>query len=350
MPRRDPGSAGASTLFWGYHGAMNLPERLALAHLPTPIQPLPRLSEALACEVLVKRDDLTGSDLSGNKVRKLEFLLAQARADQATHVITCGGVQSNHCRATALAASRLGMEPVLLLRTPTGAASELPDPPTGNVLLDRLAGATIALCDPAGYRDREARMRELAAAVVRDGGRPAIIPEGGSNALGALGYVHAAREIAEQCAGALPSTVVVATGSGGTVAGLALGFRALDLPVRTVGIAVCDDEPTFMAICARIATEARDSYDLEPPRRGQLQIVDGYQGRGYALSTPEELALLRDTVRQDGLVLDPVYTLKAFRAVCDLAPTGALGPRVLFIHTGGIFGLFAAAGELAPLL
>jgi D-cysteine desulfhydrase len=242
------------------------------------------------------------------------------------------------------------MHPVLLLRTPTGHPSELPDPPTGNVLLDRLAGATIHLCDPAGYRERDDRLRSLAAAVRREGGRPFIVPEGGSNALGALGYAHAAAEIADQCQADLPSTVVVATGSGGTVAGLALGFRALDLPVRTVGIAVCDDRPTFLAIAAHIAADAQRLYGLAAPRAEGLDIVDGYQGRGYALSTPEELALLRDTARLDGLVLDPVYTLKAFRAVVALAPTGALGPRVLFIHTGGLFGLFAAASELAPLL
>lgn len=329
---------------------MNLPERLPLAHLPTPIQPLHRLSQALGCELLVKRDDLTGSHLSGNKVRKLEFLLAEAVADGATHVLTCGGVQSNHCRATALAAAQLGMHPVLLLRTPTGHPSELPDPPTGNVLLDRLAGATIHLCDPAGYHDRDARLQALATAVRRDGGRPFIIPEGGSNALGSLGYAHAAAEIAEQCQGALPSTVVVATGSGGTVTGLALGFRALDLPVRSVGIAVCDDRPTFLAIAARIAADAERLYGLSAPGPDALDIIEGYQGRGYALSTPDELTLLRDTARLDGLVLDPVYTLKAFRAVVSLAPSGALGPRVLFVHTGGLFGLFAAASELAPLL
>ncbi len=329
---------------------MKLPERLSLAHLPTPIQRMHRLTEALGCEISVKRDDLTGSHLSGNKIRKLEFLLAQAVADDATHVVTCGGVQSNHCRATALAAAQLGMQPVLLLRTPTGAASELPDPPTGNVLLDRLAGATIHLCDPAGYGDRERRLEAIAAAIRRSGGRPFIVPEGGSNALGALGYVHAAAEIAEQCQGALPSSVVVATGSGGTVAGLALGFRALDLPVRTVGIAVCDDRATFLAIAARIAADAERLYGLAAPRAEALDIIEGFQGRGYALSTPEELALLRDTARLDGLVLDPVYTLKAFRAVVALAPSGALGQRVLFVHTGGLFGLFAAASELAPLL
>ncbi|MCB9729317.1 MAG: D-cysteine desulfhydrase family protein [Deltaproteobacteria bacterium] len=329
---------------------MHLPEHLPLAHLPTPIQAMPRLSDALGVEVLVKRDDLTGSHLSGNKVRKLEFLLARAAHEGATHVVTCGGVQSNHCRATALAAAPLGMKPVLLLRTPHGRPDELPEPPTGNVLLDRLAGATLHLCDPAGYRERTRRMAELARAITAEGGRPFVIPEGGSDALGALGYVRCAAEIAEQLPDALPSSVVVATGSGGTVAGLALGFRALELPVRTVGVAVCDDEATFMGIAADIAAEARTRYGLQAPADEGLRIVDGFQGRGYALSTPDELALLRDTARLDGLVLDPVYTLKAFRALLSLAPSGALGPRVLFVHTGGIFGLFAASDALAPLL
>ncbi|MGM0576995.1 MAG: 1-aminocyclopropane-1-carboxylate deaminase/D-cysteine desulfhydrase [Myxococcota bacterium] len=326
--------------------------RLSLARLPTPVERLERLSETLGLDVRVKRDDLTGSHLSGNKIRKLETLLADARRRDATHVLTCGGAQSNHCRATALAAAPLGLQPVLLLRTPRGLPGDLPRPPVGNVLLDHLAGASIHTCDPAGYAERDARMASLAEAVRADGGRPYVIPEGGSDALGALGYVRAAHEIVDQTAGAPPTSVVVPTGSGGTLAGLALGFAERGVPVRAVGIPVGDDAATFRAIVRRIADEASDRFGLPALPDDAVDLVDGYQGRGYALSTPGELALIRDVARRDGLVLDPVYTGKAFGALLELARRSPdrLGHRPLFVHTGGLFGLFAFAEPLAPLL
>lgn len=332
---------------------MSRPPRLHLAHLPTPIQALPHLSEGLGRRrVLVKRDDLTGSHLSGNKIRKLEYLLADALAERATHVLTCGGVQSNHCRATALAAAPLGLKPVLLLRTPGGRRDDLPEPPTGNVLLDRLVGAELHTCDPAGYARRDDLLRALAERVRADGGRPYIVPEGGSNALGAWGYVQAAEEIAGQCEDELPAAVVCATGSGGTLAGLAMGFKRLGLPVRAVGVAVGDDEDTFRRIVRRISEDAAARWRLPALEDEDFLVLDGYQGRGYALSTPAELSLLADSARRYGLLLDPVYTGKAFGALLDQAAAGAdwLGQRTLFLHTGGLFGLFPAAAELAEVL
>ncbi len=329
----------------------NVP-RVPLAHLPTPVQPLQRLSAEVDLELLVKRDDLTGSHLSGNKIRKLEVLLAEALDQGATDVLTCGGVQSNHCRATALAAAPLGLHPHLLLRTPNGHLGDLPDPPTGNVLLDLLAGATLETCDPAGYRDRDRLLAAMAQRLRDAGRRPFIVPEGGSNAAGALGYVLAAQELADQHASDLPDAVVVATGSGGTVAGLAIGMKALGLPTRTLGVAVCDDAATFRAIVHRISAEATRRYGLPRLDDADFDIVEGFQGRGYALSSPDELELLRDTARRDGLVLDPVYTVKAFKAFLALARAAdpRLGRRALFLHTGGLFGLFPAAAELAPHL
>lgn len=325
-----------------------LPERLSLAALPTPVQPLERLGHVLGIDLLVKRDDLTGSHLSGNKIRKLDFLLAEARAAGATTVITCGGLQSNHCRATALAAAALGMKPVVLLRTPRGDAADLPSPPDGNVLFDVLAGARIVTCTPTDYRERRgALMAALAAEAEAHGETAYIVPEGGSNALGALGYVHAARELIDQL-DEPPDAVVVATGSGGTLAGLALGFEDLGVRTRAIGIAVCDDAPYFEAIVERIASDARHAFGLPPLGHGRYRVIEGFQGRGYGMATDRELAFLVETLRRDGLMLDPVYTNKAFfalvQAIDVIAPDRPA--RVVFIHTGGVFGLSPFAADL----
>ena len=329
---------------------MNLPERLSLAHLPTPVHRLNSLCDELATELYCKRDDLTGSHLSGNKVRKLEYLLAEAVALQATHVITCGGVQSNHCRATALAASSLGMKPELLLRTATGRPSDLPSPSSGNVLLGRLSGAAIHLCDPEGYRlTRSERMAAIADAIRARGGRPVIVPEGGSNALGSLGYVTAAQELVEQLGDDNPTTVWVPVGSGGTLAGLALGFKALGVPYRAIGVPVCDDAATFRAIIQDISKEASATYGLPPLETDDYDLIEGFQGDGYGLTTPRELAVIRDAVRRDGLVLDHVYTGKAYRGLLTTLRQRK-AERTVFLHTGGIFGLGATASKLDALL
>ena len=346
-----PVQAGAGTPALWYSQPMNLPKRVPLAHLPTPLAPLPALSAELGSQVLVKRDDLTGSHLSGNKIRKLEFLLAEAQEQAATHVITCGGIQSNHCRATALAAASLGMAPELLLRTARGLRDDLPSPSSGNVLLGRLAGATLHLCDPDEYRSsRNERMASIAAQIKDDGGRPYVVPEGGSNALGALGYVAAARELAEQLGYTTACKVWVAVGSGGTLAGLALGFKALEVPYRAVGVPVCDDAPTFRAIVQSIAEEASQRFGLPSLALGDYDVIEGYQGRGYALTTGPELALIRDAVRRDGLVLDHVYTGKAFRALFERVSQEHGEELNVFLHTGGIFGLGASASQIDVLL
>lgn len=340
----------------GLMTSVNLPERLALSSLPTPVEPLDRLGTALDLDFLVKRDDLTGSHLAGNKIRKLDFILADALAKNATHVITCGGMQSNHARATALAATTLGMSPVLLLRTPNGQPEDLPSPPSGNVLLSRMSGARIVPCSPEAYRNSRAElMLELADELERGGARPYLVPEGGSNALGALGYVECAKELLTQVTEP-PDLVVVATGSGGTLAGLALGFEYIGAPTKVVGVAVCDDAPYFEAIVERIAAEAHEAYGLPLLSPGRFMVLEGFQGLGYGLATDAELDFLLETLRLDGLALDPVYTNKAFLglvATLGTAPRTLLPElgdrvgRVVFIHTGGIFGVFPFAEAIA---
>lgn len=334
-----------------------LPPSLAIARTPTPLERLDHLSDELGLEFWVKRDDLTGSHLSGNKVRKLDFLLAAAKSSGATTVITCGGIQSNHARTTALAARPLGMKAHLLLRTPTGLAAELPDPPTGNVLLDRLSGATLHTISPADYRSsRNERMAELAARLREAGEVPAIIPEGGSSALGACGYVQCAREIASQLAshGLEAELVAAATGSGGTLAGLALGFEDLGAKTRALGVAVCDDRAYFSAIVERLAIEAR-ALGLPALSPGRYDVEDRFVGRGYALTTPTELAHLAAVVRDHGLALDPVYTNKGLLGLVGslrMMPRAERPQVVVFVHTGGLFGLFGhrfTGDELAAL-
>ena len=322
------------------------PPRLPLARVPTPLEPLRRASAALGVEILVKRDDLTGSVESGNKIRKLEVLCADAVARGADTLITCGGAQSNHARATALAAARLGMKARLFLRVPDPAA---PPPVEANILLDRLAGAEITWISREQYRDRAAIMA-AAAAELR---RPYVIPEGGSNALGAWGYVRAVEELASDLAGR-SATLVYAAGSGGTGAGLVAGVKLLGLDLRVVGVNVCDDRAYFVAAIGAIVEELRRTWGLDFAfeRERDVEILDGYVGRGYAESRPEELRDLAELARTEGIVLDPVYTGKAWHGMATelRKDPRVFGERIVFLHTGGVFGLFPKAAEIAAVL
>jgi D-cysteine desulfhydrase len=332
-----------------------MPPRLPLANIPTPLQKMERLSQQAGVEIFFKRDDFTGSELSGNKVRKLEFIMADARAEGADTVLTCGGGQSNHCRATALAAVRAGLSSLLLLRT------DDPDHPpavSGNILLDGLAGAEMVWITPDQYRRRDEVFEREAIRLRNTGRKPYIIPEGGSTALGAWGYVTAMRELVADLKhldgdAVKPTTVICATGSGGTTAGLALGARLSGAAIRVAGVNVCDDRDYFTTIIDRICREFSQTWLPDDPSAvPPYEIVDGYVGRGYAQSRPEELAAIRDLVRLEGVVLDPVYTGKAyFGMMAELAKAPQVfGERIVFIHTGGLFGLFPVADQFADLL
>lgn len=305
----------------------------------------------------LKRDDHTGAELMGNKVRKLEYLMADAVAQGATHVITCGGEQSNHARATAFAATQLGLRSILILRTDDPAA---PPAATGNILLDRLVGAELVWISRPAWRDRNRLLEEQAARVRAAGGRPYVIPEGGSNALGSWGYIRAMRELAADLADiaspASPATVVYACGSGGTGAGLILGAKLLGLAargIRVAGVNVCDDRDYFIAKILEICADAEARWQLGADiTAADIDIVDGHVGLGYAKSRPEELATIRDLCRSDGVVLDPVYTGKAFHGVVTELRTNPrrFGSTVAFVHTGGMFGLFADPATVAQVL
>jgi len=337
--------------------------RLHLVHGPTPLVAREALSAELGVELWIKRDDATGGAESGNKLRKLEFLFADALRVGAGHVITCGGIQSNHARATAIVAAQLGLRCTLLLRvtdgTELGPERDAPRerlPAAGNVLLDRLVGARLRLISPKDYADRSACMAKVAADLELAGERTYVIPEGGSNGLGALGYVDAMREVREQLdlglAGGAPfETIVHACGSGGTAAGVALGAAAHGVAPDVRAVAVCDDAAYFERVIARIIHEAR----AHAPSLGDaahLVVDDRAKGPRYGVMSPDQLEFLALVARTSGVLLDPVYTGKALFGLREAVRRGEVrrGARVLFLHTGGLPGLLAEGPALAEVL
>ena len=352
--------------------------RLHLVHGPTPVIHLPALDEIVGAEVWIKRDDATSGAESGNKIRKLEFLLADAKKRGARVVVTCGGLQSNHARATALTCAQVGLRSILLLRVADpDKARAAPLALEGNVLLDRLAGADIRFVSPAEYRHR-AGLLEQVRAESDDRGLPAyMIPEGGSNGLGSLGYVEAMREVRGQMdlglAGeGLFDVVAHACGSGGTAAGVGLGAALFGVARETWAFAVCDDRAYFTGAIARIAVESRGYMPSLPElafveagsgrsgRRhesggnGTARIVvdDRAKGPAYASMNEEQKRFLVRVARATGLVLDPVYTGKALFGLAQAVQRGEIASdaRVLFLHTGGLPGLLAQGEDLRDAL
>jgi D-cysteine desulfhydrase len=324
-------------------------EKLALARLPTPLERSDALDRLVGTAVWVKRDDLTAAGAAGNKIRKLEYLLADARKRRATVVVTCGGQQSNHARATAIVAAELGLRSLLLLRTANPAA---PPPAVGNLLLDYLVGAEVRFITPAQYRERDALMALAADELRARGEVPYVVPEGGSNGLGSLGYVDAMGEVRVQLDGGASGAprefdaVVHACGSGGTSAGVALGILRHGVASVAHAMAVCDDRAYFDSVIARIVGEAADlDPALDPSARPVVH--DAYKGPAYGLASAEQLAFIVEVARKTGLLLDPVYTGKALFGLSRLEPK----PKsALFLHTGGLPGLLAQSEAFAPLV
>lgn len=326
-------------------GLSSAPDRvMRLAMRPTPLEKwkLP------AADIWIKRDDLTGCALSGNKVRKLEFLLAEASSAGCDTVITCGGIQSNHCRATAVAAREAALMPHVVLSTERPSA----DPGLeGNLLLDRIVGAEIHLISPDDYLQRDEIMLNLANELKASGRKPYIIPEGGSNALGAWGYLNAWEEIRLQIEEShLGITdVVVACGSGGTAAGLALGAALSESPVRIHAVSVNRVAQYFYTAIGGILKDLGSSQKAEDV----MDVIDGYVGEGYARSTDDELRLIAETASSTGIILDPVYTGKAFRGMLtelEKKSSRFRGGKLLFIHTGGMLGLYEKIPQFSEVL
>jgi D-cysteine desulfhydrase len=324
------------------------PARLELALTPTPILKLQRLSAHLDAELYVKRDDLTGLLESGHAVRKLEFLVGEALQQGADTLITCGTRESNCCRTVAAVAARLGLRAVLVLK------GLEPDVYDGNLLLDHLLGAEVRyLSETEASRVGDA-LADLASEVRAAGGKPYLIPEGGSNEVGALGYLECAVELAEQIGHGAPTfdTVVVSVRSGCSQAGLLMGKQLVGLPAQIVGVPIGVSAEQARESIALIMDKAvrRFGFAIEVPKR--IHLLDGGQTETRADAQEEDLNAIVDLARREGLLLDPVYTGRAFQRLTEALAQDAraLGPRVCFIHTGGLFRLFPFRERLSRLV
>ena len=323
---------------------MDVPH-LNLAFTPTPLHKLQWLSDQVGRNIWIKRDDLTGFAVSGNKVRKLEFCLAQAKAEGADVILTCGGLQSNHCRATAILGAQLGFKVHLLLR------GEEPQSAEGNLFLDRLAGAEISYFARRYYEAHlDFIVEEIRQQYLAKGLRPYFITTGASDEVGVWGYYRAAAEIKQDCErlGIQPTHVVVATGSGGTQAGLTAGVLGHQMSTQVTGYAVCDDADFFgRKVYADIrAWDSRYRMGLDLGAL-QIKVQDDYIGEGYGIASPPIFATIADLLRNEGVLLDPVYTGKAFYGMLRDLEQGYFGDSddILFVHTGGAFGLMAQHRE-----
>ena len=317
--------------------------RVRLGHLPTPLEPMDRLSEMLGGPRLwVKRDDCTGLSSGGNKTRKLEYLMADAERQGADTIVTQGATQSNHARQTAAAAAKMGMACHILLEDRTG-SNDANYILNGNVLLDRLHGATVS--KRAGGADMNAEMEALAERLRGEGRRPYVIPGGGSNPVGALGYVNCARELAEQAAamGLEIGALVHATGSSGTQAGLVAGLAAIRSDIHLLGIGVRAPQERQEAMVYDLAqrTAAYLGTGVEIAREA-VRANCAYVGGGYGIPTEGMVAALTTLARTEGLLFDPVYSGKGLDGLIDLIRQGYFDGMsdVVFLHTGGSAALF----------
>jgi D-cysteine desulfhydrase family pyridoxal phosphate-dependent enzyme len=320
--------------------------RFSLAQLPTPIEELKSLSrEVGGPELLIKRDDETGLALGGNKTRKLEFLVGQALEQGADTLVTAGAAQSNHCRQTAAAAARAGLRCELVLN---GTKPELPN---GNLLLDELLGARIHWVQRS---EREAKLSQIPDELRKQGGKPYVIPVGGSNGVGAAGYVLAMMELAEQLDGMNRRVdhVVFASSSGGTQAGIVVGAQVTGFKGKLHGVSIDRDDSesaTYEGELADIANETAKYVGFDAQfAAGDFTVAYDYLGGGYGIVSDLEREAIRLLASREGIVLDPVYTGRAMGALIDLIRKKAFRPdeTVLFWHTGGAPALFAYAKDL----
>ena len=309
---------------------------IPFAQLPTPIYKLEGVSRRFGKNIYIKRDDMTGVALGGNKVRKLEFLLADAKEKGVDVVLTAGGPQSNHAMLTAACAGKLGMEAILVLKK----RGELSG---GNLILDDIFGAKVRFVDTDSYDDVYAEMERLMEELRGQGRTPYFIPVGGSVPLGCLGYVNCVREIVGQMedTGVRFDSIVSATGSGGTYAGLTYGAKLYSPGTRSVGIGVCDDP--FADIAYDLMRGVRELMESDVPVEREDIHIEYEIGPGYAIPSREGCDAVRLLAREEGILVDPVYTGKALAGFFRLLEEGYFGEDedILFVHTGGAGALFA---------
>lgn len=321
-------------------------KKLKLGNFPTRIERLEKFSTMVKGHVYIKRDDQTGTEFSGNKIRKLEYSINEAINNDCDTLITCGGIQSNHARATAAAGIKLGLKSVLVLRSDEKPELE------GNYLIDKIIGADVRIISSEDYRERRQEIMENILKELEAKGRKGyIIPEGASNGIGTFGYLACFKEILKQEKehGIIFDTIVTAVGSGGTFAGLYLGNKLTDSGKKIVGINVCDTAEYFKERVSEILEEVKTyipntEFEIS---KDDMCIIDGYVGDGYAVSRTEELDFICDFAEAEGIILDPVYTGKAMRGLYTEIKKGTFkdSKNILFIHTGGLFGLFSKRNQ-----
>ncbi len=321
--------------------------RVELAYVPTPLLKLERLSAELGVELWVKRDDLTGLLETGNKIRKLEFLVGEALAQRADTLITCGTLQSNCCRAVSAVAARLGLKAMLALK---GAPPVHYD---GNLLLDRLLGAEVRYCTDEEWEKVDQVMQEMAGRARAAGRTPYVIPESGATVVGALGYFACGQEIAQQVRHGAPEfdTIAITAFSGGSQAGLLMARQLTGLRAEILSIPIAWEAERVRAHVTDLIEEARRRWRLSVQVPDEIRLLDGYQGAGRAEVAREDFAMVVRVARREGIVLDPVYTAKAFGALLDhiQREPGSLGRRICFIHTGGVFSIYPFREALSQL-
>lgn len=296
---------------------------------PTPIEELKGICKP---KLFLKRDDLNGLLVSGNKIRKLEYLIAEARDKKCDTIITCGAVQSNHCRTTVAFCKNFGYDCHLFLRTKNSPEY------TGNLLLDELLGAKIKFITPEEYKFRDEIMKEYAKKL--KGKKSYIIPEGGSNEIGALGYIDCMKEMADFIEKEKIDAIYCAVGSGGTYSGLLIGKQLLKINIDLNGVIICDTVEYFTNKITDICEKAIDRFNLKIKIQAQdITLIDGFVGEGYGIPYREEIETIKMLAKK-GVILEPVYTGKAFYGMLkDLE--NRKYKKVIFIHTGGIFSIFA---------
>lgn len=321
--------------------SVEFPARLFLANLPTRIEKLDVLTRSLGGpDIWIKRDDLTGCATSGNKIRKLEFSIADALKNNADVIITCGWINSNHVRATAIISAKMNLKSILLLR------GEEPSKFQGNIFLNKLAGAEIRYLSIDEYERRNEIMHDIEEELKSEGKRGYSIPAGATNSIGIWGYINAAKEIKNQTPDF--DRIIVPVGTGGTYAGLFIGKKLFDLKAVICGVNVEEDREYFVDRIGEIIEEWNRKFDNPISySQNEIEIIDGYQGKGYSKFGEKEIEVIKRLAKSEGIILDPVYTGKAMRGLISEVKKGNFDEkeRILFIHTGGIFGLLARTDE-----
>jgi D-cysteine desulfhydrase len=308
-----------------------IPKRISLANIPTPIQKISFEGKSF----FIKRDDFTGMETSGNKIRKLEYLFFQARKEKADVIFTCGGEQSNHARATAFAAASLGMKSKLFL---WGKISSNAD---GNLFLDKILGSELRFLSKNEFGNATIIMAEEKLSLEKKGKKVFLIPEGGSSPLGIWGYIHAVEEMQKQNVFKKCNSILTASGSGGTTAGLLIGSLLFNQNLKIFAVNVLYPKDEIRNKIITLAEQAIKDYRL-PIKLDEkrLEILDGYSQEGYKHISNDKLSLIKKFARHTGIVLDPAYTGKAFKAYYDDF-LSVRTPKTLFIHTGGLYGVFS---------